>query len=522
MKLIKYSICAITFLISACSTSYQAARNVVEVDLSEDVREASLDYNEAYNKAVNSQILLNILRARDRLPRRYTTLSELALTPSSVRAFQIDPTGIKLGNNGIDPWITFGGQYKGNRTDNLSFKVTPAISEQVQTFYNPIDLKIVQRYFDSGWSKDLIYRTLLNDFRRLGGSVGTVKKPCDEKDYRKPYQDHESFDCLIIRVLSAPRPFEMYVSDEISVFCFADFDCTVENDEGKEDKKIIFNNKSSVNYIKDNNLSASNINSKIELSYTTNTQYSGNKNRQMTYVGGFVYCYESDNLKYIESPASGDKVVFRQFHCSLNSSYSPTPDCVKRNEETDECKTFETFSQALFYVQRHDNSDHSDQSGMYSVQRNSIDQIIYNLGEELRTTIPGESLVLEGFGNQTMQTSQTMLKLYPKNQPKNPNTETEIALISLLNTMEGALSDDVSKNCSPNDFVASVRYRDERIFAGGPQNWKRKDSRSKADEYDSRYCQFNDRTGTLFTLISQIIEASQNPDKIENNNVFLR
>lgn len=47
------------FGLAACSSTLDQARSTIDVDLAQDVSNATLEYNEAYAKSLNSQILLN-------------------------------------------------------------------------------------------------------------------------------------------------------------------------------------------------------------------------------------------------------------------------------------------------------------------------------------------------------------------------------------------------------------------------------------------------------------------------------
>jgi hypothetical protein len=63
----------------------------------------AIAYNEAYSEAMSSQILLNILRARDRLPRQYMSMSGFSNSDPDSRGASIDVGGIPLNDLG-DQW----------------------------------------------------------------------------------------------------------------------------------------------------------------------------------------------------------------------------------------------------------------------------------------------------------------------------------------------------------------------------------------------------------------------------------
>ncbi len=71
--------------------------------LTRQIADDAAGFNEAYGQAVSGQILLNILRSRDRLPRYYLAMTGIADSPSWRMQESGAIGGIPLGE-GASPW----------------------------------------------------------------------------------------------------------------------------------------------------------------------------------------------------------------------------------------------------------------------------------------------------------------------------------------------------------------------------------------------------------------------------------
>ncbi|HRO02291.1 MAG TPA: hypothetical protein PLS69_01615, partial [Terricaulis sp.] len=68
-------------LLGACASVGQAPEARREV-LARQIADDAVGFNDAYGRAVSAQILLNIMRARDRLPRHYLATTGISDSPS--------------------------------------------------------------------------------------------------------------------------------------------------------------------------------------------------------------------------------------------------------------------------------------------------------------------------------------------------------------------------------------------------------------------------------------------------------
>ncbi|MEJ0060887.1 MAG: hypothetical protein WDM79_15455 [Terricaulis sp.] len=71
--------------------------------LSRQIADDAASFNDAYGQAITAQILLNVLRSRDRLPRYYLAMTGISDSPSVSLSQNADIGGIPLGEGGA-PW----------------------------------------------------------------------------------------------------------------------------------------------------------------------------------------------------------------------------------------------------------------------------------------------------------------------------------------------------------------------------------------------------------------------------------
>jgi hypothetical protein len=92
-------------LVAACALAAcaQAGVRSPRADLARQIADDAAQFNEAYAQAVQAQILLNIMRSRDRLPRHYLAMTGIADSPSWRYRQNAGIGSIPLGDSGA-PW----------------------------------------------------------------------------------------------------------------------------------------------------------------------------------------------------------------------------------------------------------------------------------------------------------------------------------------------------------------------------------------------------------------------------------
>lgn len=131
------------------------------------------DFSKAYSDAVDSQILLNVLYSRDRLPRHYLTIKEITTTQK--RSMSANPKigGLPLGNPATDTggaklWGVGDIGISGTAETSPDYGIAPLVSKEfVEGALNPVSGEIFLKYWDAGWPKDVLLAILATRACRL-------------------------------------------------------------------------------------------------------------------------------------------------------------------------------------------------------------------------------------------------------------------------------------------------------------------------------------------------------------------
>ena len=156
---------ALLLTMAGCKTVNNGA------NMAPDIVTDSIKLNEAYNDTSNAIILKNILRARDRWPTSYTTLSGIDSNPtaSDTTGFSFSPLG--LGNAPL-PFSASGSTYNSVRGSGKSYKVSPfaaSAEEGGKSLYSAISEKTFQGYMQA-WPQDVVTLLMVQDVSVVGRS----------------------------------------------------------------------------------------------------------------------------------------------------------------------------------------------------------------------------------------------------------------------------------------------------------------------------------------------------------------
>ncbi len=118
-------------------------------------------FNEAYGQAVSGQILLNILRGRDRLPRHYLSMTGINDSPSLRSRQSVSIGSIPLGES-TDIWGFGSGTLERETTTRPTYAVQPFSAETLtRTAFQPIAPYVFAHYWESGWPRDILVLLLV-------------------------------------------------------------------------------------------------------------------------------------------------------------------------------------------------------------------------------------------------------------------------------------------------------------------------------------------------------------------------
>ncbi|MEM9557963.1 MAG: hypothetical protein AAGC60_27135 [Acidobacteriota bacterium] len=123
---------------------------------SRTVAEHSIRYNQAVGEAHDQQLLLNVVRAKDRLPMHFTSISEVRGSLTSTFGTKPDA---KFGGDATDVYAL---------APDLSFRSNPTFvlgtlnsQEFMKGILTPVSLETVNYYLEQGWPIDLLFYLLV-------------------------------------------------------------------------------------------------------------------------------------------------------------------------------------------------------------------------------------------------------------------------------------------------------------------------------------------------------------------------
>ncbi|MBC7768050.1 MAG: hypothetical protein H7124_04635 [Phycisphaerales bacterium] len=147
----------------------------------------AIAFNEAYHGAITAQVLLNIMRASERQPRQYTSMSGFSQS-GGARGASISVGGVQLDQLG-ESWGE--GEFGLERSRPMApdYSVSPfATQEFANIVLRPTDPLLFRYYWDSGWNPDLLLMLLVDRVRIApvnGGAPrdlrnlpGTIREDC--------------------------------------------------------------------------------------------------------------------------------------------------------------------------------------------------------------------------------------------------------------------------------------------------------------------------------------------------------
>lgn len=158
--------CAAALLAASCATAPDIPTR--RERLTRQIADDAVGFNEAYAQAVSAQILLNILRSRDRLPRHYLAMTGISDSPSWTTSRSATLGGVPLGDIG-SPWGIGELSTSRERTSRPSYAVQPFSAETLtRTAFQPTPANVFEHYWYSGWPRDLLLLMMVETIEKTG------------------------------------------------------------------------------------------------------------------------------------------------------------------------------------------------------------------------------------------------------------------------------------------------------------------------------------------------------------------
>lgn len=163
--------CAAAFFAASCATApdVPSARERLTRQIADD----AVGFNEAYGQAVSAQILLNILRSRDRLPRYYLAMTGISDSPSITTTRNASVGGVPLGDIN-SPWGFGELGVSRERATRPSYAVQPFDAATLsRTAFQPTPTVVLEHYWYSGWPRDLLLLMMVESIEKTDANGHT-------------------------------------------------------------------------------------------------------------------------------------------------------------------------------------------------------------------------------------------------------------------------------------------------------------------------------------------------------------
>jgi len=153
MNVMKFAGAALGLL---CMPGCAIVSDLGATGLAENIENNAATLNEAHTRAMTAIIAINVLRARDRWPTNYTTLSGIKSNPtlSLNGSATLGPLG--LGNSPM-PFAGSSASISRNESANAEYSVNPfSNNESTQGLLKPIQPEMLESYWLAGWPRETL------------------------------------------------------------------------------------------------------------------------------------------------------------------------------------------------------------------------------------------------------------------------------------------------------------------------------------------------------------------------------
>jgi hypothetical protein len=194
---------AMTLLVACATAPTQTQRRET---LARQIADDATAFNEAYARVVSAQILLNVLRARDRQPRYYLSMSGIADAPGLRYRENVGISGTPLGE-GASPWGFGSFGFERETQSRPSYAVSPLSAETLtKTVFQPTPTNVFTHYWSSGWSHDLLLFLMVERIVRyetVDGRREVTEVLNDATNIRSDCRADEGGGCKYVRAARA-------------------------------------------------------------------------------------------------------------------------------------------------------------------------------------------------------------------------------------------------------------------------------------------------------------------------------
>src|SRR5690606_16622910 len=124
--------------------------------VAENIEGNAATLNDAHTRAMTAIIAMNVLRARDRWPTNYTTLSGIKSNPTLSLNGSASFSPLRLGNANA-PFTGSPASVSRNERANAEYSVNPfSNNDKTQGLLKPIQPEQLENYWLAGWPRETL------------------------------------------------------------------------------------------------------------------------------------------------------------------------------------------------------------------------------------------------------------------------------------------------------------------------------------------------------------------------------
>jgi hypothetical protein len=153
MKFVKLAGVALGAL---CMQGCAMVSDLGAIGLAENIEDNAATLNAAHTRAMTAIIAVNVLRARDRWPTNYTTLSGIKSNPTLSLNGSASFSPLGLGNAPM-PFANSGASVSRSESANAEYSINPfSNNDRTQGLLKPIQPEMLQSYWLAGWPRETL------------------------------------------------------------------------------------------------------------------------------------------------------------------------------------------------------------------------------------------------------------------------------------------------------------------------------------------------------------------------------
>ncbi len=136
-----------------------------------DIAVDAVALNDAFGRAMNGQILLNALRARDRWPRQYVKFTGISTQPTLGYTMGVTLSPLPF-NNAPGPFRGSQGPLSRTQESAYNYGIEPLSSEEDRKLLRPLQGDVFKHYWtETGWPRDVLLLVMASGLERVNAAA---------------------------------------------------------------------------------------------------------------------------------------------------------------------------------------------------------------------------------------------------------------------------------------------------------------------------------------------------------------